>query len=134
MNVLLHPLANSLCALIGYGSWAAYSNATFGRFVAMKAFCVQGSFAFLATMTLTALAAWLYHSWGRSWQAITCSFIACFSIMATIPTTLHLLIKTPNILLSILPGLICGSLYILGYLFVLHKQLKSYKEAPHNVG
>jgi hypothetical protein len=118
-------LFTALAALLGYGSWAAWCNHEFGALSTIKAFAAQGSFAFAATLSLTLLAASLYRRLGRTYQALTLAFICCFIISLTVPASIHWLIGTPKILASMLPGLLCGSVYLLSYLLLLHRATNS---------
>jgi len=121
IRYLLHPVSTAILALLAYGSWAAFSNIDFGLITALKAFGVQGLFAFTTTLGLSLLAARLYRSFGANYTAILFSFLLCFILIGTVPPVLHWLISTPNIFKSILPGLIWGSIYILGYLVFYHR-------------
>lgn len=107
--------------LPGYGTWAAWSNNEFGVVTCIKAFAAQGSFAFVATLSLTLIAASLYKKLGQSGFAIAFAFGCCFLISVTVPASIHWLIGTPRILQSMLPGLIWGSAYLMSYLLFLHR-------------
>jgi hypothetical protein len=122
---LLKPIPSSIIALIVYGGWAAFTNLSHGTLIATKAFLVQGIFALLATLGLSLLARRLYDQLGKNYSALTAAFCSCFLIIATVPALLHTWVGTPNIIQSILPGLIWGTLYLTATLVQCHKESQS---------
>jgi len=122
MSILLNPKTSAILAFFIYGGWSGYCNIEYSELIALKAALIQGLFAFTATLGITVLARYLFNRWGKNKAALCTSFLFCFIILATVPSTIHWLLKTPEIFYSILPGLIWGSLYILGYLIMFHKR------------
>lgn len=122
-NPILKSLIAAIAAFIVYGGWAAYANYEFGTQYALRALFGQGGFAFTATLLLTLLAEYLYAAFGNNQAALIKAFLICVMISATLPATIHWLIGTPNILLSITPGFIFGSVYLFLYLRQLHKNI-----------
>ncbi|TXR53931.1 hypothetical protein [Reinekea thalattae] len=118
---VIKSLVAAIAAFIVYGGWAAYANYEFGTQYALRALFGQGGFAFSATLLLTLLAEYLYIAFGKNKQALAKAFSICVMISATLPATIHWLIGTPNILLSITPGFIFGSVYLFLYLRLLHR-------------
>ncbi|MEJ2041926.1 MAG: hypothetical protein P8X74_12275 [Reinekea sp.] len=122
LKILFHPLMSSVLAFIAYGLWAAFSNWEFGQLSALKALLIQGSFAFSATLFLTLLAKTLYFHLGRNLAAFAGAFFICFLIISIVPATLHWLAHTPNILQTILPGLVWSSVYLLIVIQLQHRE------------
>lgn len=125
LKFLLQPLVSALLACLIYGVWAAYVNLTFGPDVALKAALIQGGFAFFATLSLGLLAKIIYVRCGANRIAVVISFSLCFGVMFIVPFSLHYVLGTPNIIQSMIPGLIWGSGYIGLLIRTLHKEATS---------
>jgi hypothetical protein len=107
---------------MAYGTWAAFVNFDYGKLASVKAFFIQGIFAFIATLNLGLFAKTLYSRLGRNRLAVIASFICCSALLCTIPTSLHWFAGTPNIFQSVLPGLLWGTLYLAMILIINHKE------------
>ncbi|EAR08720.1 hypothetical protein [Reinekea blandensis] len=116
LNILLKPHVSALFAFIGYGSWAALSNSSFGWSTSMVALMIQGSFAFTSTLLLGRFTLQLSHRLGTSRRAQTTVWLISLTLLVSIPLSLHLLAGTPNTLRTMLPGLLIGNLYVFGLL------------------
>lgn len=112
IQTLLKPRIAAILAFLAYGTWAAICNLSYGLSSAAQAFAVQGSYALLSTLLLGTLACALLSFFGKSALAALLSFAGCLLFMVLIPWALHSLAGTPEILLSMIPGLIWGSLYL----------------------
>lgn len=109
---LLQPHWAALLALLAYGGWSALCNAAFGTTSMLLAFAIQGGYAFASTLLLGRIAKRLMQTLGTSPHAHTMTFLICLILMCAIPLSLHRLAGTPEIFISLLPGLIIGSLYL----------------------
>jgi quinol-cytochrome oxidoreductase complex cytochrome b subunit len=120
-NAAIRLLVPPIAGLLFYGSWAFWANHEYGSNIAYKAACTQGLYSFIITLVFSlcmeALFKALQHVPLRSfWVVIT----ACFSLYIT-SWSVNYVAGTPNILLTILPGAIISTLYILVYVFTLRK-------------
>ena len=118
-------LINAVLAMVIYGTWAAYANAEHGRDIALTAGAVQASYAFASTLSVSVCALWAYQRFGRGGYGILLGFGCSFALMLAIPLFIHTLLGTPELWLTILPGLIWGSMYIVVFLLLkerAHKQ------------
>lgn len=118
-------LLNAFAALIIYGSWAVYANFEHGQHAYIMAGIVQGSYAFISTLTMTSAARWMYKKCGCGRNGIISGFSFGFLVMLAIPITVHYMAGTPDILETMLPGLIWGTAYLLSYLILAEKQRKT---------
>ncbi len=112
-------LLTALAGFLGYGGWAYWSNLSAGDKIALKAFWVQGLVSFCLTYLLNLYLEWLVNQWtytGLKLQKIW--IVATLSVML-LSGLLHYGFGTPNILITILPGSVLGSLYIFSYFKVL---------------
>lgn len=126
-NRSLIPYLNALAAMLVYGAWAIFANFEHGRSAWLMAGVIQGIYAFGSTLTVTVVARWAYLRAGAKLRGILCGFGLSFLVMLIIPVAVHSIAGTPNILQTILPGLIWGSGYLIGYLLLTEKNSKKTK-------
>ena len=99
-------------AFIIYGGWAAWVNSEYGFDVTLRAGLGQGIYAFFSTWFVTAIARKMLARYGIGLLGKTVSFMSAFLVMLAFPIVIHNILKTPDILEAIFPGLIWGSGYI----------------------
>lgn len=112
-------LLTALAAALGYGGWAIFANFEHGIKPGVIAGLVQGVYAFISTLSITHIARWVFLKFNCAWRGITVGFIASFIVMIALPLSVHNLAGTPDIWQTILPGLIWGSIYLIGFLISL---------------
>ena len=130
MKQYLIAILSALAAMLIYGAWAAYANFEHGRHAWIMAAIVQGVYAFISTLSVTACAQWIYVKLGQGAKGVAIGFSISFALMVAIPIGVHSWAGTPDIFQTILPGLICGALYLFGYLVL---QEKSFRQAESEV-
>jgi len=122
-------LLTAISASLGYGGWAVYANYEHGTHAWLMAGLVQATYAFFSTFFITYVAQCTFVKYDCGIRGVFAGFLASFVLMLAIPLTVHGFVGTPNIWQTILPGLIWGSIYLLGVLVSLHvsqkKQVKS---------
>lgn len=117
LRVLLPPIAG----LLFYGGWAFIINYSHGFEKAINAALTQGGYSFVITLMLALIVEWLFVRLSHfSWRN-TMVFIIAMFLLAITSFTLNRLTGTPEILLTILPGLIVSGVYTLLYIFALLK-------------
>lgn len=119
-------LLTALAAAIGYGGWAVYANFEHGAHAWAMAGVIQGAYAFVSTLSITHVAHKVYVKYGCKIRGIITGFFMSFIIMLAIPLVVHNIAHTPNIWQTILPGLIWGSIYLIGFLVSL--EIKTVRE------
>ncbi|WP_143698145.1 hypothetical protein [Vibrio sp. qd031] len=124
---LLQPIPSAGLAALGYGGWAFWVQDSQTFTESLSAAMVQGSFAFLSTLFLGQVARWLF----LRFQSKLVVFICCSLLLCTVPSLLHTINHSQQILFAILPGLIVGHLYLCSLLwFQLDAQELSNRQ-PH---
>lgn len=121
-------LFNALAAALGYGGWAVYANYEHGIHAGLMAGCVQGVYAFFSTLSITQVARTAYVKHQGGLRGMLAGFSLSALVMLTIPLVVHHLAGTPDLLQTILPGLIWGSLYLIGFLISLDMKMRA---LPH---
>jgi hypothetical protein len=128
----LSALLAATAAAIIYGGWAIYANFEHGAHAWGMAGIVQATYAFVSTLTITHIAHWVFLKSNGGLRGVITGFIASFIVMAAIPVTIHNIAATPDILQTILPGLIWGSGYLLAFLIATHKNHQKHVTNAHN--
>lgn len=119
-KIITHPIVAALLAFVIYGCWAYYANHEHGIDKALPAGIAQGAYAFFSTLIVGEMAKRLCLKLGMNIKSIVISFALTFVVMLLIPLIIHSALKTPDIMETILPGLIWGSGYILAILISLY--------------
>lgn len=110
----------AMAAAAGYGGWAVYANFEHGTQAWMMAGVIQASYAFISTLCITHVARWTYLKYQCGIKGVCAGFGMSFLVMLAIPLSVHNFFGTPDIFQTILPGLIWGSVYLLGFLIALN--------------
>jgi hypothetical protein len=110
----------AVAAGLGYGGWAVYANYEHGMHAWAMAGGIQAVYAFFSTYCITHVARWAFVKYDCGVKGILAGFAMSFIIMLAIPLSVHNFFATPDIWQTILPGLIWGSIYLLGLLITLH--------------
>ena len=117
-------LLTAVAAALGYGGWAVYANYEHGTHAWLMAGLVQASYAFCSTFVVTYVAQRTFTKYDCGIKGVCAGFVASFVVMLAIPLLVHNLVGTPDIWQTILPGLIWGSIYLLGVLISLQSSQK----------
>lgn len=130
MNPLLHTVLNNakvrilippIAGFLFYGTWAFFVNSEHGWMPACKAALTQGSYSFIVTLILALMIEWLFVKLsgvkGRSLWVLLFAVL----MLAITSSTLNLVTGTPNILWTILPGLLVSSVYSVIYIATLNR-------------
>jgi len=120
----------SFLAAFGYGSWAVFVNYDHGMMAWMKAGLAQATSSFLMTFFLTNIAHNCCEKCGYGKKGIFLGFLSSFVVMVAAPYTAHSLSGTPRIWASMAPGLIWGSIYIIGYLVTVDRKFRMTNDKP----
>ena len=101
----------ALAGFLAYGGWAFFCNYQTSLNAGFKAGLVQGSFSFLITIFFNGVMEYLYARW-KSRYLIS---ILCSGSLVMTSFSINWLAGTPNILPTIAPGALLGSIYVFGY-------------------
>jgi len=131
-NETAKKLIITAVAVIGYGSWALYSNwpadgDAHGQMIAIRAACIQGFYSgFLTLITVIALEAIFLRLNKklscRSNMIVTVTITAIMQYSIIVPV--HIFNQTPNIFITLLPGFIIGT--IISTVFLMSVKAKHY--------
>ena len=115
----VRSLAAGIAGFIVYGGWAYYINEPYDMGVA--AGMTQGTYSFVLTLSTTLLMEFLMDLFSTQ-KAQTALTVAATSLVTFATAYLiHVLVGTPEILLTILPGFLIGTVYTVTYVLTLKK-------------
>ena len=104
-----------------YGAWGWWVNADFGQMVAVRAGLVQGGYSFALTFTSTLLMEWLFAQLRRyPMPVVTTTLLTC-ALLFLVAYGIQFAVGTPEVLMTILPGFVIGSIYTAVYVTSLEK-------------
>ncbi len=121
IKLKIRSLLSCIAALLCYGGWAFYANQDYGFNVASKAALTQGSYSFILTLLLSGVMEYFYRIWRRQkWRYPITVGATCLTLYAT-SWGVNALLGTPEILVTIFPGAVIGTVYTVCYCMVLSK-------------
>ena len=125
LNLPNSPLLRSAIAgvagFVAYGSWAVYANFDHGTAIAVRSGLVQGTYSLILTFLMTSATEWLFSKLaGMAMGAVATTGIVCLLLFAS-SYGINALVGTPEILMTILPGFIFGSIYTSVYVWGLQR-------------
>ena len=106
---------------IGYGSWGYYINFCHGNSAALKALVTQGSYSFTLTLIAAFIMEWLFQLSSKPVTRFCLTFFITSLLLYSSSWGVNMWAGTPEILLTILPGAIIGTVYTLSYTLTLFK-------------
>lgn len=118
-NPFLRVLISASFAFFGFGAWGYFANLDAGQEIALRSGLVQGGMSFLLTFVGSAIMEFMVklseNNLTRFLLAVITNLVAVYGFVISG----HLLNGTPNILLTILPGLIITCIYCISYSWFL---------------
>ena len=125
----VRSVLSGLAGFVVYGGWAYLVNVDHGQDLAMMIGLVQGSYSFALTFIMTLVTEWLFEKCDG--QFLTIMAIVCTALFVT-PYLIHMFIGTPEILMTILPGFVIGSIYTGVYVMGLKRVKVETLSAAHD--
>ena len=107
-----------------YALWAYLVNDGHSIEAGASAAAVQGGYSFGSALATTLLLDWLRESLGHSRLASAATVFLAFAVFTSIGATLHWLAGTPEILVTLLPGMAIGTSYSAIYVFALNARAR----------
>ena len=136
VRVWVPPIAGFLF----YGGWALLANSGLlsellpkemlinaagntegGREAALLAGLTQGSYSFTVTLILALIVEWLFQRLSGWPLRSIWVFCVAFVVLVSTSAGVNIIAGTPNVVLTILPGLVVSSLYTLVYILALRR-------------
>lgn len=118
-SLIAAVLAGSL-----YAVWAYLVNDGHGSDAGSSAAAVQGGYSFGSALATTLLLDWLRGALGSTRLASAGTVLIAFSLLTSIGALLHWLAETPEILVTLMPGMAIGTSYSAIYVFALNERAR----------
>jgi len=126
MSLQTSPLLRStLAGILGsivYGGWAMYANSGHGDAIALRSGLVQGSYSLAITFAMTLVSEWLFLAFAVVPGRVFVTAAVVSGVLFTSSYGIHHIVGTPEILMTIVPGYVIGSVYTVVYLLGLQRQ------------
>jgi hypothetical protein len=124
-NKTLRLWVPPIAGFLFYGAWAFSINFSHGFESAITAAFTQGGYSFAITLVLALVIEFLFDRLATTaiavaWRSVWV-FIAGFCLLLFTSVGINLLTGTPEILWTVLPGLMISSVYTMLYILTLNK-------------
>ena len=117
-------LLAGLAGFVGYGAWAWYANLDHGADVAMRSGLVQGGYSLILTFLMTLVTEFLYAKFVDLVAGTVMTTGVVSVILFVSAYSIHAIVGTPEILMTITPGFIIGTIYTYVYVLGLRRSTK----------
>ena len=107
----VRSLASAVGGFALYGSWGYLANRGVGVDIARRVGLLQGTFSFVVTLTSALIIEAVYARLGR----VAPTVAACLAFTYALMVTVHTLVGTPHLLVTIAPGLVVTAVFVTMY-------------------
>lgn len=120
-------IISSIAAFIGYGTWSAFANYNHGFEMVTKIVLIYGAYSAVATLIYSNVMEYVFQRCSNNqYNSIITIIITC-TIMYSTSVFINILIGTPELLLTIAPGIIISTIFAMGYVKILQIKIKPQK-------
>ena len=121
------PSARGLALAIGagcmYGAWALWANSAHGAAAGWRAAGTQFLVSFVVTLAITTVMEQVHASLPSPLRRVAGAIAASVGVTVILTLSLHYASGTPEILATVVPVLVLGSLYCIAYVANLEREL-----------
>ncbi len=110
-----------IAGFLFYGAWATVINYSHGLQEALTAGLTQGGYSFTITLFLAIIVEWLFVRLSHLPYKSVWVFVLALLLLLVTSIGINLFTGTPEVLLTVLPGLLISSIYTLIYIMTLNK-------------
>ena len=107
-------------AFVVYGGWAAYANHSYGLVTSLVSGVTQGTISFLVTAFMTLILETIFHSIGSKVLRFVVTALGAQAMVACATFTVHYIVGTPKIIVTMTPSFIVSSIYSVAYTTGMH--------------
>lgn len=102
---LMNGVTGATLGALFYGGWGVFANAAHGVSMALRSGAAQGVMSFVVTLSGVTLMKWLFARPGPPWLRALYAFAGALGLIYAGIVGVHWFIGTPEILLTLAPGL-----------------------------
>lgn len=117
----VRSLLAATAGLVGYGLWAFFVNHDHGIDAGLRSGLVQGGYSFALTFCMTWFMERLYEFLRPRAHAVWSTVGITIGLLFATAWTINWVARTPEILMTILPGFVIGSIYTAIYMQALDR-------------
>lgn len=114
-------LLSAVAGFTGFGVWAYWANIEHGQGAALKAALTQGSFSFIVTFVNTHIIECVYRALDDKRCSLAATVLFTSVLVCAMSWLINVVLGTPEILITILPGCVISVAYALAYTLTLRK-------------
>jgi succinate dehydrogenase hydrophobic anchor subunit len=122
-------LLSAFAGAAAFGAWAALANWSHGAHARLVAGATQAALSFCTTFTLAVIAEVICARARDPRAQIALSTVGTSALLATALASVHAAVGTPEILRTIAPSVISGTLFCTSYVLVLRRSLAAREAA-----
>ena len=126
-SIRSRPSARGLALAIGagcmYGAWALWANSAHGAAAGWRAAGTQFLVSFVVTLAITTVMEQVHASLPSRLRRVGGAIAASVGMTVLLTLSLHYASGTPEILATVVPVLMLGSLYCIAYVANLEREL-----------
>jgi len=115
LNGFQRSVLSGLAGFVVYGGWAFWLNASHSHAMGISAGLLQGSYSFFLTLSMTLVMEYLMLMFKALPLRGALTVLLVSTITFSVAFALQWLNSTPEILLTILPGFLIGTVYSIVY-------------------
>ncbi len=112
---LTRSLISAITGLIFYGGWAYFVHYDYGFTIAIKAFFTQGLISFSITLVLTHFMELIFRRFKSRRIGYWFTAIIASILVVLISYTTNVIVGTPEVIMTILPGSLISTMYSFSY-------------------
>lgn len=102
---MMDGLTGASLGFLFYGGWAVFANWPHGQWIALRSGLAQGTMSFVVTLSGVLLMRALFRVPGPTWWRAGCAALGGLAIIYTVILSVHWYLGTPEVFLTLLPGL-----------------------------
>lgn len=118
-NPIIRITISAIAAFFGFGAWAYLANSAEGHEIALRSAILQGSLSFMFTFVGSSIMEFMVRLSENNLTRFLLAVVTNLSVVYGFVISSHVINGTPNIFLTILPGLIITVIYCVSYSWFL---------------
>jgi hypothetical protein len=114
-------LVSAVLGFAAFGAWAALANWSHGAHARLVAGVTQGTLSFCTTFTISMVAEVICATTRRRALQLALSTVGTASVLAMALAAVHAAVGTPEIVRTIAPSVLSGTIFCTSYVLVLRR-------------
>lgn len=120
---LVRSLGAGIAGFLAYGAWAFWVNMDHSMATGIRAGLVQGTYSLVLTFCTTYLMEFLLGRLRSTGHEVILTIVITMGLLFGVAWTINWLARIPEILMTILPGFVIGSVYTVVYVTAVARKV-----------